>query len=219
MEWLGTQFRSTSHSVSKVSTFTHHNKLTSRIVSKPLMGLTTLNQALICTLTPNLMGVIWSESMISQAFQACYSIEGCLSDCRILSQERVGYMVVKLLPTQPLTKITSYTLKRIVFTTSRVSEMKARAKETLPINLYSEKYIKILQILGLNYKRKKKETPHPTLLPFISVTNFIWPYLHQFFDDSHGLNGYRKPLKRPFDQYQSRLKEISIGWDIRQINW
>jgi len=23
----------------------------------------------------------------------------------------------------------------------------------------------------------------------VSVTNFIWPYLHQFFDDSHDLNG------------------------------
>jgi len=33
------------------------------------------------------------------------------------------------------------------------------------------------------------------------VTNFIWPYLHQFFIYSHGLNGYRKPLKRPFDRY------------------
>jgi len=33
------------------------------------------------------------------------------------------------------------------------------------------------------------------------VTNFIWPYLHQFFIDSHGLNGYGKPLKRPFDRY------------------
>ena len=32
-----------------------------------------------------------------------------------------------------------------------------------------------------------------------TVTNFIWPYLHQFFDDSHGLNGYGKPLKRPFN--------------------
>jgi len=52
-----------------------------------------------------------------------------------------------------------------------------------------------------------------------SVTNFIQPYLHQFFDDSHGLNGYGKPLKRPFDRYQSRLEEISIGQDIRQINW
>ena len=43
------------------------------------------------------------------------------------------------------------------------------------------------------------------------VTNFIWPYLHQFFNDSHGLSGYRKPLKRPFDRYQSRLEAISIG--------
>jgi len=52
-----------------------------------------------------------------------------------------------------------------------------------------------------------------------SVTNFIWPYLHQFFDNSHSLNGYGKPLKRPFDQYQSNLEAISIGQDIRQINW
>jgi len=53
----------------------------------------------------------------------------------------------------------------------------------------------------------------------VFVTNFIRPYLYQFFDDSHGLNGYGKPLKRPFDRYQSRLKVISIGQDIRQINW
>jgi len=33
------------------------------------------------------------------------------------------------------------------------------------------------------------------------VTNFIWPYLHQFFDDSHGLKTSLKPLKRPFDRY------------------
>ena len=51
------------------------------------------------------------------------------------------------------------------------------------------------------------------------VTNFIRPYLHQFFDDSHSLNGYGKPLKRPFDRYQLRLEVISIGRDIRQINW
>jgi len=31
------------------------------------------------------------------------------------------------------------------------------------------------------------------------VTNFIQLYLHQFFDDSHGLNSYEKPLKRPFN--------------------
>ena len=52
-----------------------------------------------------------------------------------------------------------------------------------------------------------------------SVTNFIRPYLHQFSIDSHGLNGYGKPLKRPFDRYQSLLEAISNGRDIRQINW
>ena len=90
---MGAQSRSYSHGVPKMSTFTHHNKLTSRIVSKPLMDLTTLNQALICTSIPNLIGVIQSELMISQAFQTCYSIEGCLSDCCVLSHKRVGYIV------------------------------------------------------------------------------------------------------------------------------
>ena len=52
------QSRSYLHGVPKVSTFTYYNKLTSRIVSKPLIGLTILNQALICTPIPNLMGVI-----------------------------------------------------------------------------------------------------------------------------------------------------------------
>jgi len=33
------------------------------------------------------------------------------------------------------------------------------------------------------------------------VINFIRPYLHQFFIDSHGLNGYGKPLKKPFNRY------------------
>jgi len=33
----------------------------------------------------------------------------------------------------------------------------------------------------------------------VVVTNFIQPYLHQFFDNSHGTNGYKKPLKRPFN--------------------
>ena len=50
------------------------------------------------------------------------------------------------------------------------------------------------------------------------VTNFIRPYLHQFSIDSHGLNGYGKPLKRPFYLYQSRLEAINNGRDIRQIN-
>jgi len=72
------------------------------------MGLIILNQALIRTPIPNLMGMIQSESMISQAFQACYFIEGCLSDHYVLSQERVGYRVgdihqLNLSPRLPLT--------------------------------------------------------------------------------------------------------------------
>ena len=62
---MGAQSRFYLHGVSKMSTFTYCNKLTSRIVSKPLIGLTTLNQALICTPISNLMGVIQSELMIS----------------------------------------------------------------------------------------------------------------------------------------------------------
>jgi len=52
--------------------------------------------------------------------------------------------------------LSPYTLKRIAFTTSRASEMKARAKEALPINLYSEKYIRILQMLETQLKRNRK---------------------------------------------------------------
>ena len=53
---------------------------------------------------------------------------------------------------------------------------------------------------------------------FSSITNFIQPYLYQFFNNSHGLNGYRKPSKRPFNQCQSYLEAINIGQDIKQIN-
>jgi len=73
----------------------------------------------------------------------------------------------------------------------------------------------ILSWKGWNWRRVNKEWWWSSL----SVTNFIWPYLHQFSIDSHGLNGYGKPLKRPFDRYQSRLEAISNGRDIRQINW
>ena len=90
MKWWWVQSRSSLHSVLKVSTFTHHNKLTIKVASKLLI---TLNQALICIPIPNLMGVIQFESMISQTFQPCYSVEGCPSDCCVLSHKRVGYMV------------------------------------------------------------------------------------------------------------------------------
>jgi len=55
-------------------------------------------------------------------------------------------------------------------------------------------------------------------LTVISVTNFIQSYLYQFFDDSHSLNSTRKPLKRPFDLYQSCLEENNIGRAIEQIS-
>jgi len=58
---------------------------------------------------------------------------------------------LNLSPRSPL-----YTLKRIPFTTSRASEMKARAKEAPPINLHSEKYIRILQMLETQLKRNRK---------------------------------------------------------------
>jgi len=51
------------------------------------------------------------------------------------------------------------------------------------------------------------------------VTNFIRSYLHQFFNDSHGLKASLKPLRRPFNWCQSCLEAINIGWDIKQINW
>ena len=50
------------------------------------------------------------------------------------------------------------------------------------------------------------------------VTNFIWSYLYQIFDDSYGLKTSLKPLRRPFDRYQSHLEAINNGWDIKQIN-
>jgi len=56
------------------------------------------------------------------------------------------------------------------------------------------------------------------LLGYTTVTNFIWSYLHQFFNDSHGLKASLKPLRRPFNWYQSHLEAINIGRDIRQIN-
>ena len=52
----------------------------------------------------------------------------------------------------------------------------------------------------------------------LAVTNFIQPYLHQFFNDFYSLNDAKKPLRRPFGWYQSCLKAINIGQDIKQIN-
>jgi len=40
---------------------------------------------------------------------------------------------------------------------------------------------------------------HVLALLKANVTNFIQPYLHQFFNDSHSFNGYGRLSKRPFD--------------------
>jgi len=50
-----------------------------------------------------------------------------------------------------------------------------------------------------------------TSLCCLHVTNFIQSYLHQFFDYSHGLKASLKPLRRPFDRYQSHLEAINNG--------
>jgi len=85
-------------------------------------------------------------------------------------------------PTQPPTKITPYILKRIAFITSRASEMKARAKEALPINLYSEKYIRILQMFKTQLKRNRKGNSSFYHSP-LRLSSMTPPYSH----DSHYL--------------------------------
>ena len=146
---IGAQSRSYPHSVPKVSTFTHHNKLTSRIVSKPLMGLTILNQALICTPIPS--------SMISQAFQAYYSIECCLSNCYILSLKRMGiydknFDQLNLLPRSLFT----YS-KKLHLQPQELLRWRQGPRRLPPINLHSNKYIRILQMLETQLKMNRKE--------------------------------------------------------------
>jgi len=66
--------------------------------------------------------------------------------------------------------------------------MKARAKETLPINLHSEKYIRILQMFETQLKRNRKgNSPfYPSLSRLSSMTlpcgndSRYLPVLHTF---------------------------------------
>jgi len=86
-------------------------------------------------------------------------------------------------PTQPLTKITPYTLKRIEFTTSRASEMKARTMEALSINSHSEKYISILQMLEAQLKRNRKGNPS-----FYHSFSYLFSMTPPCSHDSHHLS-------------------------------
>jgi len=40
---------------------------------------------------------------------------------------------------------------------------------------------------------------NPGIRRFVFVTNFIWSYFHQYFDNSHDLKSYGKPSKKPFN--------------------
>jgi len=53
------------------------------------------------------------------------------------------------------------------------------------------------EVNGVMYKEEKVYVPKDDKLR--AVTNFIWPYLHQFFDNFYSLKGYGKPSERPFN--------------------
>jgi len=149
-------------------TFTHHNKLTSRIVNKPLIDLTTLNQTLIHTPILNLMGVIWSESMINQAFQTCYSVEGCLSDHCILFLERIEYMVgnihqLNLSPRSPLIHSKELHLQPQGLLRWR----KGPRRLSLSISTLRN-ILEYYKCWRLNSKETKKEILHFTTFPCVS---------------------------------------------------
>jgi len=66
------------------------------------MGLTNLNQVHICTSSLNLIAVMESESMASQAFPAYYLAKGCLSNCYKLAPRKSRENSVQAIPTTQL---------------------------------------------------------------------------------------------------------------------
>ena len=52
---------------------------------------------------------------------------------------------------------------------------------------------------GVKMLRDKEWREVDSIMYKEGVTNFIWSYLHQFFNNSHGFRASLKPLKRPFD--------------------
>ena len=78
----------------------------------------------------------------------------------------------------------------------------------------------MIKEMWLNIEVEKVDTHEgvivKALLDNSTVTNFIWTYFQQFFNNFYSLNGTEKPLKRPFDQYQIHFVAISISWAIRQ---
>jgi len=91
-----------------------------------------------------------------------------------------------------------------------LNEKHALAKLRAELEKRREKlchYYKKFGYLAHNYRNKKEgekgttslQNKFKVLSSRVIVINFIWLYLYQFFDDSHSLNGYGKPLTRPFN--------------------
>ena len=61
---------------------------------------------------------------------------------------------------------------------SRASEMKTRAKEALSINLHSEKYIRIIQMLETQLKRNRNRKSFILLLSLVLLLwdTTMWPW-------------------------------------------
>ena len=118
-----------------------------------------------------------------------------------------------------------YKIKKIISSNAVELELPSTVKIYLVVNVSKiKKYIG--QVKGQRKEQptlviieEKEEQEVKKILNKQYVTNFIWSYLHQFFDDSHGLKASLKPLRRPFDRCQSHLEAINNGRDIKQINW
>ena len=80
-------------------------------------------------------------------------------------------------------------------------QMKGRRSEKLTEHFMGSYKVKGIVSSNVIELELPKSIKIHSVVNVSSVTNFIRPYLHQFSIDSHGLNGYGKPLKRPFDRY------------------
>ena len=108
----------------------------------------------------------------------------------------------------------------IVKNVNRMYNSRGAVTYQVEVNMYYKNHVKRMRIDVCDLEKTDIILGMLWLQAYnLGVTNFIRSYLHQFFDDSHGLKASLKPLRRPFDQCQSRLEAINNGRDIKQINW
>jgi len=67
-------------------------------------------------------------------------------------------------------------------------------------NLYIQLFL--LNLLTFPQYIKQYIISTSYLINNTAITNFIWPYLHQFFNDSHGLKGYVMNIEWDYNYYQ-----------------